>query len=129
MRLLNGSRNVSFDDLANLAEGFGFRLSRVRGSHHFFVHSAIPEVLIQPTGQAKRYQASNFSTWSRNTISSRRRTNEEGLPHQRVLVRRGSLLRGRHPRPEVFSAFGESPEEALRGVSIAKEGWLETARD
>ncbi len=58
MRLLNGSRNVSFDDLANLAEGFGFRLSRVRGSHHFFVHSAIPVVLnLQPVGgRAKRYQ-------------------------------------------------------------------------
>jgi predicted RNase H-like HicB family nuclease len=26
------------------------------------------------------------------------------------------------------SAFGESPEEALREVQIAKEAWLETAR-
>ncbi len=33
------------------------------------------------------------------------------------------------PDLKYCSAFGESPEEALRGVSIAKEGWLETARD
>jgi hypothetical protein len=58
VRLLNGSRNVSFHDLMSLAEGFGFRLSRIRGSHHFFVHPAIPEVLnLQPmAGKAKRYQ-------------------------------------------------------------------------
>lgn len=58
LRLLNGSRNVSFADLVNLIEGFDFRLSRVRGSHRFFVHPNIPDVLnLQPTGgQAKRYQ-------------------------------------------------------------------------
>lgn len=27
------------------------------------------------------------------------------------------------------SAFGETPEEALREVQLAKEAWLETARD
>ena len=27
------------------------------------------------------------------------------------------------------SAFGETPEEALREVQIAKEAWLETARN
>ncbi len=27
------------------------------------------------------------------------------------------------------SAFGEMPEEALRGVQIAKTAWLETARN
>ncbi len=33
------------------------------------------------------------------------------------------------PDLKYCSAFGESPEEALREVLIAKEGWLETARD
>jgi predicted RNase H-like HicB family nuclease len=29
---------------------------------------------------------------------------------------------------EVCSAFGDTPEEALRQVEIAKEAWLEAAR-
>jgi len=33
------------------------------------------------------------------------------------------------PDLKYCSAFGESPEEALREVLIAKAGWLETARD
>jgi predicted RNA binding protein YcfA (HicA-like mRNA interferase family) len=44
-RLLAGSLNVSFNDMTNLVEGFGFRLSRIRGSHHIYVHPAIPDLL------------------------------------------------------------------------------------
>ncbi len=33
------------------------------------------------------------------------------------------------PDLEFCSAFGETPEEALREVLIAKEGWLDVARD
>ncbi len=32
------------------------------------------------------------------------------------------------PDLEVCSAFGDTPEEALRQVEIAKEAWLEAAR-
>jgi len=32
------------------------------------------------------------------------------------------------PDLEACSAFGESPEEALRQVEIAKDAWLEAAR-
>jgi predicted RNase H-like HicB family nuclease len=32
------------------------------------------------------------------------------------------------PDLEPCSAFGETPEEALAEVLVAKEGWLETAR-
>jgi hypothetical protein len=58
LRILNGSRNVAFSDFVNLIEGFGFRLSRVRGSHHIYVHPALPELLnLQDVGsQAKPYQ-------------------------------------------------------------------------
>ncbi len=61
-RLLDGSLNVSFDDLINLAEGFGFRPVRIRGSHHIPAHRAIPELLnLQPRGeQAKPYQVRQF---------------------------------------------------------------------
>ena len=41
-----------------LAEGFGFKLSRVKGSHHILTHPAIPGLLnLQEVGgQAKPYQ-------------------------------------------------------------------------
>jgi predicted RNA binding protein YcfA (HicA-like mRNA interferase family) len=58
LRILNGSRNVAFSDFANLVEGFGFRLSRVRGSHHIYVHPGVQELvnLQDVGGQAKPYQ-------------------------------------------------------------------------
>lgn len=58
-RLAGGHlHNVRFTDLADLIEGFGFRLARVRGSHHIFVHPSIPELLNlqEVRGQAKPYQ-------------------------------------------------------------------------
>ena len=36
-RILRGARNVRFADLVALVEAFGFRLSRVSGSHPIFV--------------------------------------------------------------------------------------------
>ena len=57
-RVLSGSRNVRFADFVTLIEAFGFRLSRVSGSHHIFVHPRIPELLNlqNVSGQAKPYQ-------------------------------------------------------------------------
>jgi predicted RNA binding protein YcfA (HicA-like mRNA interferase family) len=51
-------RNVRFEELVDLAEGFGFKLSRVKGSHHIFTHPEIPGLvnLQEVTGQAKPYQ-------------------------------------------------------------------------
>jgi predicted RNA binding protein YcfA (HicA-like mRNA interferase family) len=62
-RLTLGSvQNVQFSDIINLVEGFGFKLDRIRGSHHLFVHPDIPEILnLQPDGkQAKPYQIRQF---------------------------------------------------------------------
>lgn len=61
-KLLAGSRNVHFDDMVNLVEGFGFRLSRVAGSHHIFIHPHISELvnLQNVNGQAKPYQIRQF---------------------------------------------------------------------
>lgn len=61
-KILSGSKNISFDDLVLLAEGFGFELSRVRGSHHIFQHPDIPELLNlqNDRGQAKPYQVRQF---------------------------------------------------------------------
>jgi hypothetical protein len=45
-----------------LVEAFGFRLSRVRGSHFIFVHPEIPDLvnLQEINGKAKPYQVREF---------------------------------------------------------------------
>jgi hypothetical protein len=61
-KILSGSDNIRFDDLVSVVEAFGFRLSRVNGSHHIFVHDAIPKLLnLQDrAGKAKPYQIRQF---------------------------------------------------------------------
>lgn len=57
--ILDGNRNLRFDDLLALAQAFGFELRRVRGSHHILLHPAIAGgVNLQPDagGRAKPYQ-------------------------------------------------------------------------
>ena len=51
-------QNVAFRDMLELMEGLGFRLLRVKGSHHIFTHSEISEQvnLQEVGGQAKAYQ-------------------------------------------------------------------------
>ena len=44
-KILSGSNNIAFDDMVTLVEAFGFRLSRVNGSHHIFENTAIGEQL------------------------------------------------------------------------------------
>jgi predicted RNA binding protein YcfA (HicA-like mRNA interferase family) len=55
-------QNVAFRDMIKLIEGFGFRLQRVMGSHHVFVHPEIPELvnLQNIGGEAKPYQIRQF---------------------------------------------------------------------
>ena len=62
-RLLRGAlRNVAFDDMASLLEGFGFQLARVSGSHHVFMHPDAPGLVnVQSVrGEAKPYQIRQF---------------------------------------------------------------------
>ncbi len=61
-KILTNKQNVSFNDFKNLVEGFGFRLDRVKGSHHIFINHAVKELInIQNVkGQAKPYQISQF---------------------------------------------------------------------
>ena len=62
-KLASGAlRNVAFSDMKSLVEGFGFRLERVSGSHHIFIHSGIPELvnLQEVNGEAKPYQIRQF---------------------------------------------------------------------
>ena len=61
-RLLAGSKNVAFADVVSCIEAFGYRLDRINGSHHIFVHDKVPEVLnLQNVkGKAKPYQIKQF---------------------------------------------------------------------
>jgi predicted RNA binding protein YcfA (HicA-like mRNA interferase family) len=54
--------NVPFRDMCKLVEAFGFRLSRMRGSHHIFIHPDMPELvnLQEVNGKAKPYQVRQF---------------------------------------------------------------------
>ena len=48
--------------MVSLVQGFGFRLSRVEGSHHIFIHPDMPELvnLQEVKGEAKPYQVRQF---------------------------------------------------------------------
>jgi len=61
-KLLSGSKNVRFSEFLQLVEAFGFKLSRISGSHHIFVHPDIPELInIQNVrGEVKPYQVKQF---------------------------------------------------------------------
>lgn len=61
-KILSGSDNVRFGDLVAVVEAFGFRLSRVTGSHHIFKCDGIPEVLNlqEREGKAIPYQIRQF---------------------------------------------------------------------
>lgn len=57
-KLLAGSKNIRFSEATACAEAFGFRLSRINGSHHIYVHPEIPELvnLQNVGGKVKPYQ-------------------------------------------------------------------------
>jgi predicted RNA binding protein YcfA (HicA-like mRNA interferase family) len=62
-KLTRGSKNIRFDELIGLVEGFGFHLNRVSGSHHIFEHSDVAQgISLQPdrNNQAKPYQIKQF---------------------------------------------------------------------
>jgi predicted RNA binding protein YcfA (HicA-like mRNA interferase family) len=61
-KALVGSKNVHFNEMVALVEAFGFRLSRISGSHHIFVHPQVPELvnLQEVNGKAKPYQIRQF---------------------------------------------------------------------
>lgn len=57
-KLLSGSKNIRFSEVVMCAEAFGFRLMRIKGSHHIYSHSDVQELvnLQDNNGQAKSYQ-------------------------------------------------------------------------
>jgi len=61
-KVLSSTKNIRFKEMVTLVEAFGFRLSRISGSHHVFIHPDIPEQinLQSVKGQAKPYQVRQF---------------------------------------------------------------------
>ena len=61
-KVLASAANVSIADMCKLVEAFGFRQSRVKGSHHIFVHATVQELvnLQEVRGKAKPYQVRRF---------------------------------------------------------------------
>jgi predicted RNA binding protein YcfA (HicA-like mRNA interferase family) len=61
-KLLTGSKNVRFSDVQIVVEAFGFRLARISGSHHIYVHPDVPDLinLQDVNGKAKPYQIKQF---------------------------------------------------------------------
>ena len=57
-KALSSPANLRFEETCALARAFGFRLSRVSGSHHIFAHHSIRELvnLQEVGGKAKPYQ-------------------------------------------------------------------------
>jgi predicted RNA binding protein YcfA (HicA-like mRNA interferase family) len=57
-KILSGSKNVRFKEAVAVAEAFGFKLDRISGSHHIFVHSEVSDLLNLQNikGKAKPYQ-------------------------------------------------------------------------
>lgn len=87
-KILGGSKNIAFGDMIALVEAFGFRLSRVNGSHHIFTHPEINELvnLQNVGGQAKPYRSSSSCGSSSATICAWRTTIDERLSHQYLLL-------------------------------------------
>ncbi len=57
-KVISGSKNIKFSEITSLAEGFGFTLDRISGSHHIFIHPEITEIinLQDIKGDVKPYQ-------------------------------------------------------------------------
>jgi predicted RNA binding protein YcfA (HicA-like mRNA interferase family) len=57
-KALSSPANLRFEEACALARAFGFRLSRVSGSHHIFTHENVRELvnLQEVEGKAKPYQ-------------------------------------------------------------------------
>ena len=57
-KILSGSKNIRFSEAVSCAESFGFKLDRINGSHHIFIHIKVSELLNLQSfkGKAKPYQ-------------------------------------------------------------------------
>lgn len=64
-------QNVRFKDFTGLVTAFGFRLARIDGSHHIYLHDGVAEQinLQEIGGEANLIRFGSFSGSSNVTIS------------------------------------------------------------
>jgi len=62
LKAMNAPQNLRLAELITPAESFGYRIDRVRGSHHILIHSQAdrPLNLQESAGRAKPYQVKQF---------------------------------------------------------------------
>jgi predicted RNase H-like HicB family nuclease/predicted RNA binding protein YcfA (HicA-like mRNA interferase family) len=121
--------NVSFADLSKLAEGLGFELRRVSGSHHIFSHPEIAQ-LVNPisSGTSEALPSSPDSEAHRALRSSSEGRLMSDYHINVFYSDEDAAYVADVPDLEACSAFGSSPEEALAEVERAKQAWLDAAR-
>ena len=131
-KILSGSNNIAFDDMVTLVEAFGFRLSRANGSHHIFENTTIGEQLNlqNKKGKAKPYQIKQFlqlvEQYNLNLNSTVRKRMKDY--HINLFYSDDDeCYIADIPDLKFCSALGDSPEEALREILIAKQVWIESA--
>jgi len=78
LKVLSGSKNVTFIDFVKLLNAFGFYLDRIKGSHHIFKNKNAPELInIQNVnGKVKPYQIKQFLAVVENNNLRLEKTNE-----------------------------------------------------
>jgi predicted RNA binding protein YcfA (HicA-like mRNA interferase family) len=61
-KALASPNNLRFGEMTALAEVFGFKLSRVSGSHHIYAREGVADLvnLQEVNGKAKPYQVRQF---------------------------------------------------------------------
>jgi len=61
-KILQGNKNIRFNEMTSLVKAYGFCLSRVSGSHHIFISRQVKEIVnIQNVGgKVKPYQVKQF---------------------------------------------------------------------
>lgn len=61
-KIIQGSKNIRFDDFVLLIESYDFKLARISGNHHIFINYQIKEIInIQNVkGEVKPYQIKQF---------------------------------------------------------------------
>lgn len=61
-KVLGKTENTRFREMVALVEAYGFRLTRINGSHHIFKHPNMTELLNLQNyrGKAKAYQIRQF---------------------------------------------------------------------
>jgi len=61
-KIIASPRNIRFSEFESLVKAFGFRLSRMSGSHHIYTHPEVRELvnLQNVDGEVKPYQIRQF---------------------------------------------------------------------